>query len=97
MELVNIRAIERFVRTCRDAGKWLANWIDVAKAASWHSLHDVRQQFPSAGGGALKGGAVVTVFNVKGNEFRLLTSIRYTTQRIVILDVLTHEEYDREK
>lgn len=97
MELVNIRAIERFVRRYRDSGKWLANWIDVAKSASWNSLHDVRRQFPSADGVTLKSGAVVTVFNVKGNEYRLLTSIRYAAQRIVILDVLTHGEYDRGK
>lgn len=97
MEVVNLRAVERFVRKHRDAARWLANWIDVAKAASWHSLNDVRQQFPSADGVTLKSGAVVTVFNVKGNEYRLLTVIHYAAGRVTILEVLTHQEYDREK
>lgn len=30
-------------------------------------------------------------------EYRLLTVIHYAAGRVMILDVLTHEEYDREK
>ena len=97
MELVNVSAVERFVRKHRDAARWLANWADVVRVASWHSLQDVRQQFPSADGVTLKSGAVVTVFNVKGNDYRLLTAIHYVAGRVVILHVLTHPEYDREK
>jgi len=95
VEVVNLSAIERFARKHRDAAKWLANWVDVAKAAEWNSLHDVRQQFPSTDGVTVKSGVVVTVFNVKGNEYRLLTVIHYIAGRVVILDVLTHPEYDR--
>jgi mRNA interferase HigB len=97
VELANVTAIERFARKHRDAAKWLANWIDIAKSASWQSIQDVRKQFPSADGVAIKSRVVVTVFNVKGNEYRLLTIIDYAAQRVVILDVLTHAEYDREK
>lgn len=97
MELVNVSAIERFARKHQDAARWLAGWIDVASAASWRSLTDVREQFPSADGVKLKSRVVVTVFNVKGNEYRLLTVIQYLAQRIVIMDVLTHEEYDRNR
>jgi len=97
VELVNVSAVERFVRKHRDAARWLANWADVVRVASWHSLQDVRQQFPSADGVTLKSGAVVTVFNVKGNDYRLLTAIHYVAGRVVILHVLTHPEYDREK
>lgn len=96
VELVNVSAIERFVRKHRDAGNWLANWIDVAQAASWRSLQDVRKNFPSADGVQLKSRVVVTVFNVRGNEYRLLTVIHYVAQRIIIWNVLTHAEYDRE-
>jgi hypothetical protein len=37
MELANLVAIERFARKYRDAANWLANWVDVAKSASWQS------------------------------------------------------------
>lgn len=97
MQLANITAIERFARKHRDSAKWLANWIDVASNAAWQSLQDLRKQFPSADGVPLKSGVVITVFNVKGNEYRLLTIINYPAQRIVIYDVLTHAEYNKEK
>jgi len=95
MELVNVTAIERFARKHRDAARWLANWADIAHAAGWQNLQQVRRQFPSADGVPLKSRVVVTVFNIKGNEYRLLAVIHYSVQRIVILDVLTHEEYQR--
>jgi mRNA interferase HigB len=96
MDLINLAAIERFARKYRDAARWLANWIDLAKAADWQSIQDIRRQFPTADGVTLKTRVVVTVFNVKGNRYRLLTIISYAAQRVVIVDVLTHAEYDKE-
>jgi mRNA interferase HigB len=97
VELVNLIAIERFARKHRDAASWLANWVDVAGASGWRDIQDVRKQFPSADGVTLKTGVVVTVFDVKGNTYRLLTVISYAAGRVLILDVLTHAEYDKEK
>jgi mRNA interferase HigB len=37
-----------------------------------------------------------TVFNVKGNKYRLILSINYEQQIIYIKYVLTHAEYDKE-
>jgi mRNA interferase HigB len=96
MDLINLAAIERFARKYRDAARWLANWIDLAKAADWQSIQDIRRQFPTADGVTLKTRVVVTVFNVKGNRYRLLTIISYAAQRVVIVDVLAHAEYDKE-
>jgi len=62
----------------------------------WHSLDDVRKAYPSADGVKLKTRLVVTVFNVKGNEYRLLTSIDYDAGIVEAMDVLTHAEYDKE-
>jgi mRNA interferase HigB len=38
-----------------------------------------------------------TVFNIKGNTYRLITVISYRYQRIFIKYVLTHAEYDKDK
>ena len=38
-----------------------------------------------------------TVFNVKGNKYRLITEINYRYQRLYIRHVLTHAEYDQQK
>ena len=67
-----------------------------AEAARWQSIRDVRIAYPSADGVKLNSGIVVTVFNVRGNEYRLLTSISYQRQDVYVL-VLTHAEYDNDK
>ena len=36
-----------------------------------------------------------TVFNIKGNQYRLIAEINYVFGRIYIRHVLTHAEYDR--
>jgi mRNA interferase HigB len=36
-------------------------------------------------------------FNIKGNDYRLITRISYTRQRVYVRDVLTHAEYDKGK
>ncbi|MCV3214424.1 type II toxin-antitoxin system HigB family toxin [Plectonema radiosum NIES-515] len=38
-----------------------------------------------------------TVFNIKGNNYRLIVDIVYEAQRIYIKYVLTHAEYDKDK
>ena len=65
-------------------------WYRIAKRAAWKSLDDVRLAFPSAD-------AVqrFTVFNIKGNNFRLIAEINYRSGRIFIRQVLTHAEYTR--
>jgi mRNA interferase HigB len=65
-------------------------WFRVAKKASWKNLAEVRQTYSSADGIDRW-----TVFNIKGNQYRLIVEINYIFQRIYIRHVLTHAEYDR--
>jgi mRNA interferase HigB len=65
-------------------------WYRIAKKAEWRSLDDVRMVLPSADGVGR-----FTVFNIKGNAFRLIVEINYKTGRIFIRHVLTHAAYDR--
>ena len=67
-------------------------WLKVTRQASWKHLLDVRQNYPSADGG-VKG--AYTVFNIKGNSYRLITLIHYPTQTVAILHVFTHAEYSQ--
>ena len=65
-------------------------WYRIAKRAHWQNLVDVRRAFPGAD-------AVwkFTVFNIKGNAYRLVTEISYRTGRIFLRRVMTHAEYTR--
>ncbi|MBZ5572228.1 MAG: type II toxin-antitoxin system HigB family toxin [Acidobacteriia bacterium] len=67
-------------------------WFRIAKRASWQTLGDVRKTLSSA-----DSVEKWTVFNIKGNRYRLITEINYRFQRVYIRHVLTHAEYDQEK
>src|SRR5437667_405282 len=97
VELLNVRVIDRFIRKHGDAGRWLRTWIANVLQASWKDIQDVRRKYPGADGVPIRKDVVVTVFNVKGNEYRLLTIIGYVEQRVYVVDVLTHAEYDTDR
>ncbi len=37
-----------------------------------------------------------TVFNIKGNHYRLIAGVRYEMQKVFVLKVMTHKQYDVE-
>lgn len=62
------------------------------KSVKWQSWGDVRADFSHA---SLVGNCVV--FNIGGNKYRLVTRIRYPSQKVFILKLMTHKEYDKNK
>jgi len=95
--VLNTIALDRFARKHRDARKPLADWLDTVRRASWESIVDLRKVYPSADGVNIKvsGGQVivVTVFNVKGNEYRVIAVLSYASAVCQVREVLTHAEY----
>ena len=73
-----------------DAKEPLRAWLKAAEKAKWKHLADVRTTFNSAD---VVG--IYTVFNIKGNDYRLVTAIHYNRQKVYIRLVFTHPEYDR--
>jgi mRNA interferase HigB len=67
-------------------------WYAIASKAQWHDLSEVRQTFRHADMVGDK-----TVFNIKGNAYRLISHIHYAAGIIYIKDLLTHAEYDKGK
>src|SRR5207245_2764103 len=70
----------------------IEEWYATAHRMAWKNLAEVR--------GTYRDTDVVgdrTVFNIKGNDYRLIVVIRYDTQIIYIKDLLTHAEYDKGK
>jgi mRNA interferase HigB len=65
-------------------------WFRIAKKAFWRNLADVRKTFSNADAVGR-----FTVFNIKGNQFRLITEINYEFGRICVRHLLTHAKYDR--
>ncbi len=59
------------------------------RSIAWRAWGDVKAEFGSA---SLVGNCVV--FNIGGNKYRLVTRILYPSQKVFILRVMTHAEYD---
>ena len=72
-----------------DCVRQVADWHNIASKATWRNLSEVRQTFRHADSVGDK-----TVFNIKGNNYRLITHIRYDSGIIYIKQLLTHAEYD---
>jgi mRNA interferase HigB len=53
---------------------------------------ELRKDFPTA-----DQVGKLTIFNIAGNKYRLITFVDYRYQKVFIRDVLTHAEYDKEK
>jgi mRNA interferase HigB len=81
----------------RRARRPLEEWLMKAKTADWHSIDDVRKTYPHADAATVASGAVVTIFNIKGNAYRLITAIHYNTGVIFIRDFLTHADYSNDQ
>ena len=92
MHVISNKKLRLFSDLHRDAETPLDNWYRIAKAAQWKNLVEVRQFYPSA-----DSVGNFTVFNIKGNDYRLIVSIDYQRQIVYIKYILTHAEYDLEK
>ena len=97
MRIAGANRLLDFIATHRDAESSLNRWRQAAENARWESLIDVRRTFPTADGVYVRRRVIVTVFNIRGNNYRLLTTIVYGLELITVLDLLTHAEYDKGK
>jgi len=92
LRIISKRKLREFWEKHPDAKDPLLDWYNVTRKASWQNLADARESFRHAD--------LVcdcTIFNVKGNDYRLITRVRYKAQKVYTLHVLTHKEYDKEK
>jgi mRNA interferase HigB len=91
MHVINYRRLREFGEKHSDCRVVLDNWYKIASKADWSNLVEVQSVFPMAE--AVRN---FTVFNIKGNSYRLIVSIDYEKQLIYIKYILTHAEYDKE-
>ncbi len=92
MRVVSRRRLREFWARHADAENALKAWYAVAKGAFWGNLVEVQQTYSGA-----EAVGRYTVFNVKGNTYRLIVRIEYSLRIIFIKAVLTHAEYDRDR
>lgn len=91
MHVISFKKLREFWEQHPDAEEPLRRWHKITEKALWHNLADTRRDFPHAD---LAG--VCTIFNVKGNAYRLISKIYYPSHTVLVRFVLTHPIYDRE-
>ncbi len=74
----------------KDAEEPLKAWLAEAEAAKWKQPADIKAQYSNAS--ILKERRVV--FNIKGNDYRLVVAIAYQFQAVYVKFVGTHAQYD---
>ena len=90
MRVISKPAILRFAEKHPDSLAPLMNWYRITKRADWGSLAEVRSDFAHADIVGRR-----TVFNIHGNDYRLIARVNYRTKRVFILYILTHVEYSK--
>ncbi len=80
-----------------DAAIALQSWRKVVRLAEWKSLHATRKTYPHADAVSVESGRTVTIFNISGNKYRLITALHYNRQIAYILRFLTHAEYSKNR
>lgn len=68
----------------------LEEWYEKTKKSEWTCFADIKNTFNSVDAV----GNQRYVFNIKGNDFRLVVLIQFTPKTVYIRFVGTHREYD---
>lgn len=90
MHVISRKRLLEAVTTHPELAEPLDSWYRVVKRSNWKSLEEIRLALPKTDRVGDR-----TVFNIKGNAFRLIAEINYAGQRVYIRSVLTHAQYDK--
>ncbi len=84
-DFIDARSRQKAVKNAAES------WLLEAEKASWEKPPDIKARYATAS--ILKAGRVV--FNIKGNDYRLVTQVNYVAGIVQIRWVGTHAEYDQ--
>jgi mRNA interferase HigB len=91
MRIIAKSTLRKFWEKYPDAEQPLKAWHDEVRKADWNSFQDIKRQFRSV---SIVGNDRV-VFNIKGNNYRLIILILFRRGKAFIRFVGTHKEYDK--
>jgi len=93
MKVLGKDKLEQFYKKHTASKGALTSWHSDAVSSSWQSPQDIKNRYRSAD--FLSDDKVI--FNIKGNNYRLVIQVRYQNGIIVVLWVGTHAEYSKKK
>lgn len=91
MRVFTERTLREYWERHTAAAPSLRAWLKNTEQANWDTPQQVKTDYPSAS--IISNNRVV--FNIKGNDYRLVVQINYSTSRVYVRFIGTHAEYDR--
>ena len=91
MRVIAKKILRDFWAKYPDCGQQLKSWYKETSEAIWKGPNDIKIEYPSAS--ILEDNRIV--FNIKGNNYRLIVRINYYYQMVWIRFIGTHSQYDR--
>ena len=91
MNVITRNTLLAYCRKYGNARDALLTWYAIANKSDWKNFNEVKIRFPSAdqvGDGRM-------VFNIKGNQYRLVVRFSFLYKAIQIKWFGTHAEYDK--
>jgi mRNA interferase HigB len=89
--------LRRFGDRHPKAAPGLEAWRRIVSREEFQHFADLRRCFRSADQVRVASEKTVVVFNVHGNDYRLICAIHYNTGRVYLLRFLTHAEYSKDR
>lgn len=90
MVIITKGIIHAFIVRHKNAAVPLNDWYEKAKNAQWSNFSEIRLTFNSAD----SIGNDRYVFNIGGNNFRIVAMIHFSIRTLYIRGIFTHPEYD---
>ena len=91
MRIISHRTLVEYGKQNPQAKIALNSWYKTTKAAKWNNFQDIKKTFNNVD----YAGNQRYVFNIKGNDYRLVGKILFTHQILYIRFIGTHKEYDK--
>ena len=91
MRIFTERKLNGYVEKHPDAKVALQEWVSIVKRSQWKCFADIKKTFNSVD----SVGNQHYVFNIKGNNYRLVVVIQFTPQFVYVRFIGTHAEYDK--
>lgn len=91
MRVITEEPLKQYIERFPDTETTLQSWLKTVKKAQWKNFADVKRDFNTAD----SVGNQHYVFNIRGNNHRLIVVIKFTIHWVYIRFIGTHKEYDK--
>lgn len=91
MRIVAKKTIVAFYTKHADAKVALEDWYEKVESAEWENFAQLRMSFASAD----HVGNKRIVFNIRGNEYRLVAIVLFKVKMVYVRFIGTHQDYDK--